>query len=65
MARGFNEALKEYRGRNVFVHSIYERSSENRSGEDDEIYHFMNTRNVMLPVELSTYENDKQRKELE
>jgi hypothetical protein len=69
LAQGFTSALQEYRSRNVFVHSVHSPSSASSREDlkkDDEIYHFLNTRNNLLPVEcLSTYENDRQRKELE
>lgn len=64
-AKGLSEALREYKGRNIFVHSQHIPQEEHPE-EEDEIYHFMNTRNNNLPSEcLSNYENDKQRKELE
>jgi hypothetical protein len=36
LAQGFAEAMREYRGRNVFAHSVQERSSEGPGGGEDD-----------------------------
>jgi hypothetical protein len=63
-----NDTLADYKGRNIFSESctlsVYPGAAD-EDKEEDEIYHFMNTRNNSIPLEcLGSPEMDRQRMEL-
>jgi hypothetical protein len=49
LVKGFSDSIQDYKGRDIFLHSSHTEMHEH-SREEDEIYHFMNTRNNLLPI---------------